>query len=237
MEPASGGSDRTIGLSEAHDPSCKIDLQRQRTRLMIQNALIELTAEKGFDAVTVQHISDRAMINRATFYRYHRDKFDLVEAMFGAAVDRMASGVVNPSTGESLAATAGELEAAWTEFLEHIAARATIYAAVLGGKASAWFQGRMRERFIELFRDRAPDGESSPDRQERIDLLSFMAASAIVGIIGSWIDTGTKKPKHLMAKWLSHVHLVHATAIESGLPSVRRGALPFVPTTDIPQRT
>jgi AcrR family transcriptional regulator len=54
------------------------DLRVRRTRKVLKSALIELTIEKGFAAVTVQDIADRAMINRATFYRHYLDKYDLL---------------------------------------------------------------------------------------------------------------------------------------------------------------
>ncbi len=51
----------------------------QRTKVAIQNALVSLIAEKGFDSVTVRDISSRADINRGTFYKHYNDKYDLLE--------------------------------------------------------------------------------------------------------------------------------------------------------------
>src|SRR5512142_1370901 len=61
------------------DDPVRGDLRVQRTRKLIVEALIELTIEKGFAAVTVQDIVKRAGINRATFYRHYQDKFDLLD--------------------------------------------------------------------------------------------------------------------------------------------------------------
>ncbi len=57
----------------------RIDPRIQRTRQLLQQALVELVAEKGFQAITVQDITHRARINRATFYAHFVDKFDLLE--------------------------------------------------------------------------------------------------------------------------------------------------------------
>ena len=54
------------------------DLRVQRTRTLLQQALFELTIEKGFAAVTVRDITHRAMVNRSTFYRHYLDKYDLL---------------------------------------------------------------------------------------------------------------------------------------------------------------
>jgi AcrR family transcriptional regulator len=49
------------------------DLRTRRTRLALRNALLDLIQTKGFDAIVVQDIADRAMINRVTFYKHYRD--------------------------------------------------------------------------------------------------------------------------------------------------------------------
>ena len=55
------------------------DLRVRRTRMMIEKAFNELLLEKGFQAITVQDIADRAMVNRATFYDHFVDKYALFE--------------------------------------------------------------------------------------------------------------------------------------------------------------
>jgi AcrR family transcriptional regulator len=53
------------------------DLRVRRTRMMIEKAFGELLEEKGFQAVTIQDIAERAMVNRATFYDHYQDKYEL----------------------------------------------------------------------------------------------------------------------------------------------------------------
>lgn len=57
----------------------KLDPRIKRTRSLIQRAFDELLAEKGFGAITVQDITERAEVNRATFYAHYPDKFSLLE--------------------------------------------------------------------------------------------------------------------------------------------------------------
>src|SRR5215813_8943534 len=73
------------------------DLRVRRTRKSLMQALIELTIEKGFSAITVQDIADRAMVNRATFYRHYLDKYDLLDQYMNGVYEmtesqEMASG-------------------------------------------------------------------------------------------------------------------------------------------------
>ncbi len=53
------------------------DPRVKRTRKLLQDALLDLLAEKSFDAITVQDIAERSTINRATFYTHYVDKYAL----------------------------------------------------------------------------------------------------------------------------------------------------------------
>lgn len=57
----------------------KLDPRIKRTRKLIQQAFNELLAEKGFGNITVQDVTERAEVNRATFYAHYPDKFALLE--------------------------------------------------------------------------------------------------------------------------------------------------------------
>src|SRR5689334_4808121 len=45
-----------------------------RTRNLLAQALVALTLEKNYDAVTIREITDRAEIGYATFFRHYPDK-------------------------------------------------------------------------------------------------------------------------------------------------------------------
>jgi len=64
------------------DPA-KIDPRIRRTRQMLFQAFQGLLAEKAFDLISVQDITERSTLNRATFYDHFTDKFALLEAMMG----------------------------------------------------------------------------------------------------------------------------------------------------------
>jgi AcrR family transcriptional regulator len=57
----------------------KLDPRVRRTRLLLEQAFMSLLEEKGFQAVTVQDITERAGVNRATFYAHFTDKYALLD--------------------------------------------------------------------------------------------------------------------------------------------------------------
>lgn len=52
-----------------------------RTRQLIQDAFNALIKEKEFNAITIRDITEKATVNRATFYAHFDDKYTLLESL------------------------------------------------------------------------------------------------------------------------------------------------------------
>jgi len=52
-----------------------------RTRRDITNSLLELMLEKNFDDISVVDICEKALVTRATFYKYFEDKYHLISCI------------------------------------------------------------------------------------------------------------------------------------------------------------
>jgi len=74
----------------------KTDRRVQRTRELLQKALIELIRERGYDAVTIQDIVDRANVGRTTFYLHYRSKDELFIGCHEAIVSEFHFGPLCP---------------------------------------------------------------------------------------------------------------------------------------------
>src|SRR5437762_14310178 len=56
------------------------DRRVRRTQHLLARALIALTLEKGYEAVTIRDITERADLGYATFFRHYHDEDELLEA-------------------------------------------------------------------------------------------------------------------------------------------------------------
>lgn len=184
------------------------DLRVIRTKESIRDALVELIEEKGFDAITVKDITTRARINRGTFYAHYQDKFDLItkcEDEIMLEMYRIAKqnfpGVI--AILETNSATLTPLPAAVSIF-EYINQNSDFMKAVLGPKGDLSFQSRLKHFIWKTMFGNNPDALIKED-----DLLvpgQYLAsyvASAHIGVIQQWLDSGRKESPQEMARILS----------------------------------
>ncbi len=122
------------------------NLRVKRTKILLREALIALIEERGFDALTVGELTERAMVSRAAFYRRYQDKYDLVEQIFEEAMSTLFEAI-----GELGQDHPAEV---WIRFFERIAQYDRLYRALLGKKGSPWFVRKMRARLADLIKER-----------------------------------------------------------------------------------
>src|SRR5215469_4608391 len=122
------------------------NLRVRRTKILLREALVALIEEKGFDALTVGDLTERAMVSRAAFYRNYQDKYDLVEQIFTDAMNDVLAAIGD--LGQEHPADI------WVRFFEHIAQYERLYRALLGRNGSPWFVRTMRTRLADLVTER-----------------------------------------------------------------------------------
>jgi AcrR family transcriptional regulator len=76
------GTSAKTGVDSPHGgDERRPDRRVSKTRRALKEALTDLILEKGYEAVTVQEIIDRADVGRSTFYAHFIDKDDLLLAI------------------------------------------------------------------------------------------------------------------------------------------------------------
>lgn len=73
--------------------SKKLDPRVRRTRQLLRDALVALIDEQGYEKITVQDITQRATLNRATFYLHYRDKLDLLYQSSAEILQELVSSI------------------------------------------------------------------------------------------------------------------------------------------------
>ncbi len=163
------------------------NLRVRRTQKLLREALIDLIEERGFEALTVIEITERAMVSRAAFYRNYQDKYDLVERVFAEATEALFEVVVEGG--------AEHPPQVWVRFFEHIAEYQRLYRALLGRKGSPWFVLKMRALLLSLLKEyeRLPAWQPTPHQSlypTTDDFVPNLIATMVVEAITWWLEQG-----------------------------------------------
>jgi len=182
------------------------DLRVRRTRKLLMQAMIELTIEQGFAAITVQDIADRAMINRATFYRHYLDKYDLLDKYMDVVYELTASQEAL-SSPQTQGTNSSNPTLGLVSMFEHVQQHADFYRVMLGAKGDPAFVQRIRQyselRLRSLLPgDRATLQPSSPP----LDLCLSYLSHAGIGVLDWWLKAGQSHPPEQVAAWLNQLN-------------------------------
>lgn len=175
-----------------------MDPRIARTRASLRTALLDLARERALDDITVGDITDRAAVNRSSFYQHYSDKETLLADALDVAIDAVPIPAVHAA---STASVPPELLA----HLEHVAANAELYRRILGDHSSAIVQARLRARLESIVVQAIAASGSHPFGTMPLDVAAAGISGASLGVIAAWIQRDPLPPVTTAAEWLWRV--------------------------------
>ena len=179
--------------------SLSVDRRIVRTKLAIREALVDLIDEKGFDALSVRDITERADINRGTFYLHYRDKFDLLEQTELGIIQDIEE-IILQANSLNLAdfnSTDKPLPIVVTMF-EYLKENAALMHAILGLKGDVTFQNQLRKAVEKNLKLGFLAGIKAENFLVPSDYLIAYVLSAHFGVIQVWLQNGcVESPKEM----------------------------------------
>ncbi|MFF5206205.1 TetR/AcrR family transcriptional regulator [Streptosporangium sp. NPDC000396] len=152
----------------------------RRTRQAIQQALIALILEKGYDAVTVSDIINRADVGRSTFYAHFTDKQDV---LFDN-LDELAAFLKAGHAHEP-----GRLFAFSLPMFEHVDEQRDLVRALLGRRGGGVVITRVEQILAEIVRDELLAAMSSDTRPPAtLDLVVTCVVGAFMALLVQRVD-------------------------------------------------
>ncbi|AIQ47142.1 TetR family transcriptional regulator [Paenibacillus sp. FSL R7-0273] len=169
----------------------KVDRRILKSQEAIKKAVIELMSEKSFDAITIQDISDKANVHRATVYLHYQDKFDLLNRLIQEHIAAM----------REITDWACEIDwrTATQAFFEYFEQNYLFFSTMLASKGAPSFRTQFLQFIIEEFKEEIDlAGEKNRELSEAA-ILQYMG-NAYVGVVEWWITNGMPIPPAEMAK-------------------------------------
>lgn len=180
-----------------------VDRRIARTRLAIRDALVALIKGKGFDALTVKDIVDRANINRGTFYLHYNDKLDLLEQTETEILQDLQHIFLQANSihVEDFNGT-DQLQGLVVTLLEYVKERAELMHAILGLQGDYSFITRVRRLMEQNLKLGALSGLKTENFSVPQEYLIAYLLHAHLGVLQSWLVSGCKESPQEMVRIL-----------------------------------
>lgn len=179
-------------------PDKKVDRRVQRTRQLLNRALMSLIVEKGYDSVTVQDIIDRANLGRSTFYAHYQDKEDLLLSGIDEVVHSLIWGDGTVSNDEQEKGKSPRILS--TEIIfQHAQEEHQLHKAIFGGRGMdvmiKEIQKHLCSHIEEQINQLLPDGKSPP---VALSVISNYLAGALLTLLVWWLEKDMPYPPERM---------------------------------------
>lgn len=177
----------------------RLDPRVVRSRGLLRDALVSLIAEKGFDALTVQDIADRAKLNRATFYLHYRDKHDLLVKSLHDAIDELMADI-GPADDDDRPAFDGSLRPIVGVF-NHVARHARFYRVMMGAEGVPSFIASVREYITEITLSWLTILQPRPEKSVvPLDIVANSLSWSLLGVLIWWLEHDLPHSPEYMAE-------------------------------------
>ena len=165
----------------------KTDRRVQRTRALLQEALLTLIEEKGYAAVTVQDILDRANLGRSTFYMHYRDKDDLLVSGFDHLKTLFETSAPHPqSTSRQAPPRNASLSLA---FFRHAAEQQRLYKAMVGKRGGEVVQKYLYQYVADLLKSHLEQRfPGTADLAVPREVVVHYFVSSFLALLRWWLD-------------------------------------------------
>jgi AcrR family transcriptional regulator len=158
------------------------DRRSQRTRQLLNDALLALLMERRYELITVQDIIDRANVGRSTFYAHYEDKEDLLISNFEHMLDALNEHLQHSETG-------GQRLLPTLELFRHVQEHRYLYKAIVGGRGMELLTRRGQAYFSDRIEQQLRTVTTQPHTPTMpLPFISNYVAGAFVTMLKWWLD-------------------------------------------------
>jgi AcrR family transcriptional regulator len=203
------------------------DRRVRRTETALARALIELTLERGYDAVTIRDLTAQAKVGYATFFRHYPDKDALLHEVVDVVLEDLLAMLQLPAPREG-GQKDGEVPAALpaaeygTLIFSYVAQHPELTAVLLGTHRSHEVLRRLRDQgvrsVLEVNRPR-------PDATVPAEVAAEHIVTSTIALIRWWLEHGMPYPPERMGEINAEMIMEPALGL-AFLPAAQASARP-----------
>ena len=178
----------------------KLDRRVRRTRRSLHEALLALIVEQEYTSITIQGITEKADLNRATFYLHYGSKDELLMAALKTHFEKL----VNSFEAELDDAPFWESSKLELLTFQYVGENAPLYKVLLSERGTDYITHRIINYIAEYGRQRLI-AEFPPDADISIplELVAQQVAGSLFALLSWWVQNDMPYTPDYMAE-LTH---------------------------------
>jgi AcrR family transcriptional regulator len=164
------------------------DRRHRRTRQLLSRALIALSLEKGYEAVTIRDITNRANVGYATFFRHYRDKNELLKGVGEVVLEEIID-LLSPVDAD------GDPRLVGPTLFRYVADHSEI-VRVLRGSQEIMKQviATVEQRIVATHR-------AEPDSPVPLEIIAHHSITASISLVEWWLANRMPYPPEEMGRY------------------------------------
>lgn len=184
------------------------DRRINRTRKALREALMALVIRKGFEAITIEDITEQAEMGRATFYLHYRGKEDLLLDCLKYLMDDVKQLIAvtltdGIRTGDS--DSPRERVRLISFAFKYAGENLSLYQVLYKGEGAVIAQPLLRDivhdAAIQLFSPHIPALQPDGSVNPYLELTAVYFSGSIMGLMTWWLENGMPYPPEEMAEF------------------------------------
>lgn len=183
------------------------DRRIRQTKEKLRNALAELMKEKGFESIRIHDLTERADINRGTFYLHYKDKYDLLEQNENEIIQDIVHIHEEAKKTEHAKHPRPPSEPAsiFVHLFEYLQENSDFIQVLLGKNGHYSFQTKLKTILRENMLKKFLNAQLEKRMLIPIEYFSSYVISAHLGIIQQWVEGGMKESPKEMALIITRI--------------------------------
>jgi AcrR family transcriptional regulator len=163
------------------------DRRVRRTQQLLARALVALTLEKGYEAVTIRDLTDRADIGYATFFRHYRDKDELLQDVLDVVLEEL-TGLLSGAVPD------GDPAAVGTLVFRYVQEHTEVVRVLLGSR-------QVLQRLVTVATDLTMREQTARlDSPVPLEIAAHHIVSATIALVEWWLDHSMPYPPERMGR-------------------------------------
>jgi AcrR family transcriptional regulator len=178
-----------------------IDRRVERTRAQLRSAMIDLIESRERSDITVQEVTRRAGVNRATFYQHYRDKDELLQQTIDALVDEIFDACTPILAGQDRFESATVHPSVVEAYLK-IGKRPDLFRRLLGTGGEPTCVRIFSERSVVLaLQALSAQGIEAFANSVPHEVRARASTAIFLSICGYWFENGCNETAEELAAW------------------------------------